>query len=111
VEKKGNVFYATDLGKKIVDILKKYFTFMDYNYTEIMEKQLDDIECGKVDKLTMLETFYSTFKKELADAYLGQGGTICKKCGNPMRIITIKKTGKKFMACSGYPQCRETFDL
>ena len=111
VEKKGNVFHATDLGKKIVDVLVKYFTFMDYSYTANMEKQLDEIESGKVDKLTMLKTFYPPFKKELADAYLGQGGTICKKCGSPMRTVTVKKTGKKFMACSGYPRCRESYDL
>lgn len=108
VEKKGNVYHATDLGKKITDVLRDYFTFMDYNYTANMERQLDDIESGKVDHIDMLKKFYPDFKKELDKAYLGYGGSLCDKCQSPMAIRTAKASGDKFLACSAYPKCRNT---
>ena len=105
VEKKGSVFHATDLGKKITDILTKYFTFMDYNYTAKMEQQLDEIEGGKINHIDMLKKFFPKFKLELDEAYLGHGGTLCNLCGNPMSTRTAK-TGSKFLGCSSYPKCR-----
>jgi DNA topoisomerase-1 len=107
VEKKGNVFYATDLGKKVTDVLSKYFSFMDYDYTAKMELLLDEIESGKVDHIDMLKKFYPKFKDQLDAAYLNQGGTLCEKCGSPMSNRT-SKTGSKFLACSSYPKCYNT---
>jgi DNA topoisomerase I len=109
VEKRGNVFHATDLGKKITDVLTQYFSFMDYNYTAKMELQLDEIESGKVNHITMLEKFYPEFKDQLDKAYLNQGGTLCDKCGSPMATRSTK-TGK-FLACSSYPKCYNTKNL
>lgn len=111
VEKKGNVYHATDLGKQITDELNKYFTFMDYDYTAKMEQQLDEIEGGKVNHVDMLKTFFPEFKKELDRAYLGHGGTLCSKCGSPMAVRTIKASGEKFLGCSGYPKCKNTINL
>lgn len=111
VEKKGNVYHATDLGKQITDELNKYFTFMDYDYTAKMEQQLDEIEGGKVNHVDMLKTFFPEFKKELDRAYLGHGGTLCSKCGSPMAVRTIKASGEKFLGCSGYPKCKNTVNL
>lgn len=108
VEKKGNVFHATDLGKKITDVLSKYFTFMDYNYTAKMEQQLDEIESGKVNHIDMLKKFYPEFKKEIDKAYLEYGGALCDKCNSPMAVRVAKATGEKFLACSGFPKCRNT---
>ena len=110
VEKKGNVFHATDLGKKITDELTTYFTFMDYNYTAKMEQQLDEIESGKVNHIDMLKKFFPDFKKEISKAYLGHGGTLCSKCGSPMSVRSTK-SGDKFMGCSTYPKCRHTYQL
>jgi DNA topoisomerase-1 len=110
VEKKGNVYHATDLGKQITDVLTKFFTFMDYNYTAKMEQQLDEIESGKVNHVDMLKKFFPEFKKELDKAYLGHGGTLCKDCGSPMSVRTTK-TGDKFLGCSNYPKCRCTINL
>ena len=109
VEKKGQVFHATDLGKKITDELLQFFTFMDYDYTAKMEQQLDEIESGKVNHVDMLKKFYPEFKQELDKAYLGHGGTMCPKCGSPMSIRTAK-TGK-FWGCSGYPKCKHTMNI
>ncbi len=110
VEKRGQVFHATDLGKKITDELIQFFTFMDYNYTAKMEQQLDEIESGKVNHVDMLKKFFPEFKKELDKAYLGHGGILCEKCGSPMATRTTK-TGDKFLACSAYPKCRNTKNI
>lgn len=111
VEKHGQVFHATDLGKKIIDVLKTYFTFMDYDYTAKMEDQLDKIEHKQVDHIDMLKKFYPHYKKELDTAYVGYGGCLCDKCGSPMSTRTAKKDGSKFLACSAYPKCNNTKSL
>lgn len=108
VEKKGSVFHATDLGKKITDVLTKFFTFMDYNYTAKMENQLDEIESGKVNHIDMLKKFYPAYKVELDKAYVTHGGTLCDKCNSPMATRTVKASGEKFLACSAYPKCKNT---
>jgi DNA topoisomerase I len=108
VEKRGSVFHATDLGKKITDELLLFFTFMDYDYTAKMEKQLDEVEAGKVNHIDMLKKFYPDFKKEMDKAYVQHGATMCEKCNSPMAVRTVAKTGEKFLACSGYPKCRNT---
>jgi len=108
VEKKGNVYHATPLGKKITDELNQYFTFMDYNYTAKMEQQLDEIESGKVNHIDMLKKFFPEFKKELDKAYMSRGGFLCEHCGNPMGTRIAKIDGSKFLACSGFPRCRNT---
>lgn len=109
VEKKGSVFHATDLGKKITDELLQFFTFMDYDYTAKMEQQLDEIEGGKVNHVDMLKKFYPEFQKELNKAYIGHGANMCPKCGSPMSVRTTK-TGK-FWGCSGYPKCKHTVNI
>jgi DNA topoisomerase-1 len=108
VEKKGNVYHPTDLGKKITDILLEFFTFMDYDYTAKMEDQLDEIEAGKVNHIDMLGKFFPSFKEELDKAYVKHGGILCNKCGSPMATRTVKATGEKFLACSAYPTCKNT---
>jgi DNA topoisomerase-1 len=110
VEKKGNVFHATDLGKRITDELLKYFTFMDYNYTATMEKQLDEIEGGRIDHIDMLKGFFPDFKKELGKAYLQHGAALCDKCDSPMAVRTTK-TGEKFLSCTAFPKCRNSKDI
>lgn len=107
VEKRGNVFHATPLGKKITDVLTKFFTFMDYNYTAKLEEQLDEIESGKINHIDMLKKFYPEFKKEIDRAYTDQGGSLCDKCGSPM-TVRISKIGQKFLACQSFPRCRNT---
>lgn len=110
VEKKGSVFHATDLGKLITDELLQFFTFMDYDYTAKMEQQLDEIEGGKVNHVDMLKKFFPEFKEELSKAYLQHGAALCEKCGSPMAVRTTK-TGEKFLACTGFPKCRNSRDI
>ena len=108
VEKKGSTYRPTDLGRKITDILVKSFHFMDYEYTANMEKQLDEIENGKVDSINMLKEFFIPFKSKLDQAYLNNGGILCDKCKSPMIERTNSKDNSKFIACSGFPKCRNT---
>lgn len=105
VEKHGNVYHATDLGKTITDSLSEFFTFMNYDYTSDMEKNLDLIEQGKMDLKEMLSGFYSPFKKELDKAYISKGCAPCEKCQSPM-LTRVSKTGDKFVGCSNFPKCR-----
>jgi DNA topoisomerase-1 len=111
VEKKGNVYHATPLGKKITGMLSKFFTFMDYDYTAKMENQLDEIESGKINHVEMLKNFYTKYKKELDSAYIDNGGTLCEKCSSPMAYRVAKNTGNKFLACSSYPKCKHTISV
>jgi DNA topoisomerase-1 len=108
VEKRGNVFHATVLGKTITDELIKYFTFMDYDYTAKMEQQLDEIEQGKINHIDMLKKFYPGYKNELNQAYIGHGTDECNLCGSPMVVRKAKLSGSSFLACTAYPKCRNT---
>ncbi len=107
VEKKGDTFYATDLGKKVVDVLVKFFDFMQYQYTAEMEDQLDKIAEGKLDYLGMMNSFFPKFKEQLKKADNSNDndfGINCWVCNSNMRL----KHGKfgYYMACADYPECK-----
>ncbi len=72
-----------------------------------MEKQLDEIESGKLNHIDMLKKFYPEFKKELNKAYVHHGCELCKKCDSPM-ILRTSKAGESYQACSAFPACRNT---
>ncbi len=108
VIQKGNSYYATDLGKKITDILISYFPFMDYEYTAKMENELDIIQDGKLEYLKMMESFFIPFKKQLGKAYSDHGTSVCEKCGSAMALRTNKKDNSEFLACTGFPNCKNT---
>lgn len=111
VEKKGKSYYATDLGKKITDVLSKFFPFMQYQYTANLEKQLDDIAEGKLDSQKMLKDFFDPFKKQLAQAYADYGAETCERCGNVLSKRKNKKDGSEFLGCASYPKCTFTKSL
>ena len=109
VKRNKNGFVATELGCKVVDDLKQYFSFMDYEYTAKMEKQLDDISDGKLKYLDMMNEFYDGFSKEVRVAQGSQGqdaGISCPECGDRMTI----RHGKFgfFAGCVKYPDCKGT---
>jgi DNA topoisomerase-1 len=108
VEKKGNVYHATELGKRITQELLQYFTFMDYDYTAKLEQQLDEIESGKVDHVDMLKKFYPEYKLQLNRAYTQHGAALCNQCDSPMALRTNKVDGSTFFACTAFPKCRNT---
>jgi DNA topoisomerase-1 len=113
VEKRQNLFHATDLGSIVTDKLIEAFPeIMEVGYTRDMEQQLDDIEEKHADWIQMLETFYGPFKNRLDAAYEDMGHAkaeiqpashTCPECGSQ----TVYRFGRngRFLSCSRYPNC------
>ena len=111
----------TELGEATTNLLKEKFPkIVNVKFTAGMESQLDDVESGKTDYIQMLHDFYGDFESTLAKAKVDmQGQKIklkedetdipCDKCGRNMVI----KSGRfgKFLACPGYPECKNTKPL
>ncbi len=109
VEKKGNTYYATPLGKQVTELLVRHFPFMDYQYTADMEKQLDEIAAGRADNVEVLKKFYNDFTTQLNNAYNECGGVvICEKCNGQMVERINKKDNSKFLGCRNWPNCRNS---
>jgi DNA topoisomerase I len=106
VEKRGNIFYPTELGRRITNELVKFFSFMRYDYTSDLELSLDKIATGTVEQLQILQEFFVPFKGELLKAYLAHGAEICSQCQSPMILRTSSKDGNQFWGCGSYPRCR-----
>ncbi|MFL5388173.1 MAG: type I DNA topoisomerase [Myxococcales bacterium] len=119
VEKKEGRFYPTELGKIVTELLVSAFpNVMDVRFTARLEEELDEVEEGKMDWVKVLEEFYGPFKKTLAaaeeqmrDVKREEKPTdlVCEKCGSPM-VIKWGRMGR-FLACSGYPECKNTKDF
>lgn len=115
VEKIKKKFIPTDIGKNVNSFLTHYFSnIVDIYFTAKMEKQLDEIEEKGKKWVDVLEKFYSSLLKDLEEAGKAQklklepiySDEICDKCGKKMLI----KNGRygKFLACSGFPECKNT---
>jgi DNA topoisomerase-1 len=116
VFKEKKQYAPTELGGLVVELLKKYFTeVIDIKFTANMENKLDAIEEGTSDWKEVLRQFFEPFSAELkiADQEIGQievadevTEEICEKCGRNM-VIKRGRYGK-FLACPGFPECRNT---
>ncbi len=116
VKKEEGKLIPTDIGMLVNDILVEHFpTIIDYDFTAKMEEQLDEIAQGKIKWQPVISTFYFPFKEnlekklqELSKKDLTEQTTKekCEKCGSPM-IIKVGRFGK-FLACSNYPECKNT---
>ncbi|WIV10850.1 type I DNA topoisomerase [Proteiniborus sp. MB09-C3] len=114
LEKK--VFKPTELGIVVTDLLREYFKgIVNEEFTAEMEKQLDQIEEESTDWKKVIEFFYRDFSKELeiAEREISkieiqdeETDVICDKCGRNM-VIKMGRYGK-FLACPGYPECKNT---
>lgn len=122
IQKRGYVtldakrFIPTELGGIVHQAVNQYFpNVIDIEFTRQMEQRLDHVEEGTVEWRTVIDDFYQDFEKhvEIADAEMEKieikdepAGEDCEKCGLPM----VYKMGRygKFMACSGFPECRNT---
>ena len=112
-------FKPTELGIVVSDILKEGFPdILDIKFTANMENKLDEIENGTLDKNTLLKEFYDKLIERLEVAgkdIASIKGTsiptdiVCDKCGKPM-VVKFGRFGK-FLACSGYPECKNTREL
>ncbi len=119
VEKIEGRLHPTELGRITNEELVKHFpTEMDVAFTAGLEEKLDLISDGEMNWKKVLHDFYGPFKKDLAKAKVEmrdvkreeiQTDVVCEKCGNPM-VIKWGKMGR-FLACSGYPECKNTKDF
>jgi DNA topoisomerase-1 len=116
VQQKERRFYATELGEVVTDNLQKHFPLiLDVDFTSQMEESLDRIEESQADWVGVLKKFYGAFAPSLEAAYKSmvdfkstpeESGEKCEKCGKPM-LVKFARWGK-FLACSGFPECRNT---
>ncbi len=111
----------TELGEAITTLLKdKFSKIVNVKFTAGMESQLDMVESGETDYIKMLHEFYDEFIATVDKAKTEMQGQkiklkedetdiICDKCGRNMVI----KSGRfgKFLACPGYPECKNTKPL
>jgi DNA topoisomerase-1 len=111
--------YPTELGTTVVDLLKKHFQdIIGVEFTAGMEEKLDSVEEGNLDWAQVLDRFYTPFCQTLlkADEEIGHIQSadevteeICEQCGRNM-VIKMGRYGK-FLACPGFPECRNTKPL
>jgi DNA topoisomerase-1 len=116
VTKEGGKFYPTEIGILVNKVLTENFPeIVDINFTAQMEEKLDKIAENKEDWQKVIKNFYDSFSKNLEEKYSlvkkedlinEQTNQICEKCGRPM-ILKIGRFGK-FLACSGFPECKNT---
>jgi DNA topoisomerase I len=119
VEKIERNFKPTELGLLVTDELVRAFPReMDVAFTAGMEEKLDEIEDGSAQWQAVLTDFYTGFKEDLEKAELTMRDVkrqeiatelACEKCGKPM-VIKWGRMGE-FLACSGYPDCRNTMNF
>ncbi|CAO1611548.1 type I DNA topoisomerase [Brochothrix thermosphacta] len=109
-------FMPTELGEIVYGLIAEYFPeIIDVTFTATMEDKLDAVEHGKMEWIRVIDEFYQPFEKEIqkAEAEMEKiviedepAGIDCELCGKPM-VIKMGRYGK-FMACSGFPDCRNT---
>jgi len=116
VVRESKLLYPTELGKIVTDIMKNHFEdIVDVTFTAKVEDELDKIEEGTKDWVQVLNDFYNGFDITLKKAEKSIGNievpdevsdVICEKCGRNM----VVKKGRygKFLACPGFPECRNT---
>ena len=116
VAKEQKQLYVTELGEVVNSIMKKSFpSIVDVNFTAAMEGLLDCVEDGTVKWKTVIENFYPDLKeaveiaqKELEEITIEDEVTdvICEECGRNL-VVKYGPHGK-FLACPGFPECRNT---
>ena len=116
VARDGKSLYPTELGMIVTTLMEEHFTdIVDAEFTANMEEKLDSVEEGNKEWKDVISEFYTPFAKTLSDAEEAIGkievqdevsDVPCDKCGRMM----VYKQGRfgKFLACPGYPECRNT---
>ena len=116
VKREAKTLYPTELGEVMTNLLKERFPkIVNYKFTAQMEDKLDEVEHGQEEWVELLDEFYSDFDKTLKKAKEEMEGVklqlkedqtdiICDKCGRQM-VVKVGRYGK-FIACPGYPECK-----
>lgn len=116
VKKEKKSLIPSELGFLVTGLMEEYFKeIVDVRFTASMEDRLDEVETTGHEWKQIIRDFYGPFRKDLekADAAIEKvvvedkpTGEVCELCGKPM----VFKAGRygDFIACSGYPECRNT---
>lgn len=118
IEREGKALKPTALGEVTTELMEEQFPeVVDVEFTANMERQLDEVEQGKKNWVNTLDQFYKGFSETLEKAETNLSGerikvpevesdVVCELCGRKMVI----KSGRygKFLACPGYPECKNT---
>jgi len=110
----------SELGFAVNKILVDHFeTLFNVSFTATMEEELDEVEEGKIGWTDVLNQFYQPFDatisslkgkaKAIKESLVEETDETCDKCGRPM-VIKWGRNGR-FLACSGYPECKSTKPL
>ncbi|SMF81485.1 DNA topoisomerase I [Paenibacillus uliginis N3/975] len=122
IQKRGYVaieekkFVPTELGELVIEQMEQFFPeILNVEFTANMEEDLDHVEEGSEDWVKVLGVFYESFEKrlEVAEEEMKEieiedevSDEICEKCGKHL-VYKLGRFGK-FLACSGFPDCRNT---
>jgi len=116
VIKEDKNLYVTELGEAVNDIMKTAFpSIVDVNFTANMEYLLDSVEEGSVAWKTVVRNFYPDLEEAVKQAQSAlekveisdeETDVVCEECGRNM-VIKYGKHGK-FLACPGFPECKNT---
>jgi DNA topoisomerase-1 len=122
IQKRGYVmledkrFVPTELGTLVIQLMEEFFPeILNVEFTAHMEDDLDHVEEGEADWIKILKEFYGPFQQRLgvAEEEMKEveiqdevSDEICEKCGKPL-VYKLGRFGK-FLACSGFPDCRNT---
>lgn len=116
VAREKKALYPTELGYIVTDLMKENFEdIVDIGFTANMEDKIEDVADGSTGWKQVIRDFYGPFEKTLKDAEekIGdieikdeESDVVCEKCGRKM----VYKQGRfgKFLACPGFPECRNT---
>ncbi len=115
VYKQAGRFCPDEIGLVVSDLLTQHFPkIVDLDFTAQLEEELDEIARGEKGWVPVLRDFYTPFEKVLSQAsekiekvkIAKPTEEICPECGRPM-VLKVGRFGK-FLACSGYPDCKKT---
>lgn len=119
IQKDKKQLYPTELGRAVNSLLMEHFKdVIEVEFTARMEEKLDDVEAGKRAWKDLIRDFYPAFKIELDKAEKEAdrvqieyevSDVPCEKCGK-MMVIKFGRFGK-FLACPGFPDCRNAKPL
>ena len=121
VERDGKALKPTIVGETVNSLMKEQFgKIVDVKFTAEMERELDEVEEGKTEWVGMMHHFYDDFTDMLQSAEKNMEGTkmkipdeetdiVCELCGRKM-VVRHGKYGK-FLACPGFPECKNTKTL
>lgn len=120
VERERKSLLPTELGRQVSELLIDLFPdIFQVEFTAEMENELDKIESGQDEYISVLRSFYQPFSKDLEEAksrlkeikkgLQEQTEELCEQCGQPM-VIKWGRRGR-FLACSGFPDCKNTKPL